>query len=341
MIQRYIPVSMSKRLITLTVFITLLFCGYALGDIDIGAKFAGEFMTLGADGRSSGMGETGVAVGGLAGAYWNPALITSVDGGGVLAMHADRFSGVVKYDFITAAQRYSDREVFGLTIFRLGIDDIPLTALQDPNSPISEENYVYVRKWTSDSELAILGTYAINWRENVALGVNGKIINKSVGDNSALGLGFDIGATYNPVKSFQLGARISDVTTTFLGWDTGHNELILPSFGVGAAKTFHHKRLEADVTIAVDMIIRGENRGSADQFDSGILSGDAHFGLEYMVKKVLALRAGFDREHFTAGAGLHIMRFDVDYAYQSHEGLGESHRVSLAYRWNGNPLKKQ
>ncbi|MBC8491875.1 MAG: PorV/PorQ family protein, partial [Candidatus Marinimicrobia bacterium] len=318
MIPKNIPAATHSKFFTIAIISTLVFCGYAFGDLDVGAKFAGEFMTLGADGRSSGMGETGVAVGGLAGAYWNPALITSIDGGGILAMHADRFSGIVKYDFITAAQRYSDREVFGLTIFRLGIDDIPLTALQDPNSPISEDNYVYVRKWTSDSELALLGTYAMNWRENIALGVNGKIISKSVGDNSALGIGFDIGATYNPIKSLQLGARISDVTTTFLGWDTGHNELILPSFGLGVAKSFHHKKLEADVTLAVDMIVRGENRGSADQFDSGILSGDAHFGLEYMVKKVLALRAGMDREYFTAGAGLHISRFDVDYAYQSH-----------------------
>ena len=329
-----------SKLFVSAFILTAMINSSVFADLDVGAKFAGEFMTLGAGGRTSGMGETGVAVGGISGAYWNPAAISSVEGGGVMAMHADRFSGVVKYDFISAAQRYSNREVFGLTFLRLGIDDIPITALQDPNSPISDDNYVYVRKWTSDSEMALLGTYALNWRDNIALGVNGKIISKSVGDNSALGIGFDVGAVYRVAKSLEIGARISDVTTTFLGWDTGHNELILPSFGLGIAKSVYFKKHDADITLAVDMIVRGENRGTADQFDSGILSGDAHFGVEYFVKKTVALRAGMDREHFTAGAGLRIKKFDVDYAFQSHEGLGESHRVSLAYRWEGNPLKR-
>lgn len=313
----------------------------AQADLDFGAKYAGEFLTLGADGRASAMGETGAAFSGsIAGAYWNPASLVDITGGGVLAMHANRFGGVVKYDFLAAAQRYSEREVFGLTILRLGVDDIPITYLENPNSPISADNMVLVEKWTSDSEMALLATYAFNWKGNWSLGLNGKILSKNVGDNSALGLGFDVGARYMPAKSFYLGARISDVTTTFLGWDTGHNELILPSLCMGAVKFFTLKKLEADLNLAFDLVIRGENRGSADQFEAGIFTGDAHFGLEYVIKKILSLRGGMDREHFTAGAGLRIKGFSVDYAYQAHEGLGESHRVSLGLLWTGNPFNR-
>lgn len=313
----------------------------ARADTDFGAKYAGEFMTLGAGSRASGMGETGTAFGGgPASAYWNPASLVDIEGGGILAMHANRFSGVVKYDFISAAQRYSESDVFSLTIFRLGVDDIPITALEDPSSPLGLGNVVVVDEWTSDSELAVIGTYAFDWRKKWALGVNGKILSKKVGDNSAFGLGFDVGARYKHSSNLFFGARISDVTTTFLGWDTGHNEFILPSVSIGLVKLFSLERKDADLNFAFDMVLRGENRGEADQFDYASLSGEAHFGLEYVVQKTLALRAGMDREYFTAGAGVRIGPASADYAFQAHQGLGESHRVSLCLHWNGNPFLK-
>jgi hypothetical protein len=287
------------------------------------------------------MGESGVAYGGgAAAAYWNPGCLNDITGGAILGMHANRFAGVIKYDFISLAQRFSDKEVFALTFFRLGIDDIPITMLEDPSSPIGVDNVVLVEKWTTDSEMALLGSYAFQWRKLWSLGINGKILSKKVGDNSALGLGFDVGARYRLGSSFYMGARISDVTTTFLGWDTGHNEFLLPSLALGMTKLWELKKLEADLNLAFDMVIRGEDRGKTEQFSHGIFSGETHLGVEYIVKKTLSLRVGMDREYFTAGAGLQIGPVEADYAYQAHEGLGESHRVSLGFRWNKNPFVK-
>lgn len=323
----------------LTVFSILLMFSPASADWEFGAKYAGEFMSLGADARSAAMGETGTAfTGSASAAYWNPASLTDIDGGAATVMHANRFSGVVKYDFISAAQRFSEREVFGLTLFRLGIDDIPITMLEDPSSPISPENPVLVEEWTTDSELALVGTYALQWRDKWSLGVNGKLISKKVGDNQALGLGFDAGARYALTPSFLVGGRIADVTTTYLGWDTGRNELILPSASIGIMKKFSLRRLEADLALAVDVNFRGENRGEVEQFSAGALSGETHVGIEYTIKNTVSLRGGMDTERFTAGAGLSIGPVAADYAYQSHDGLGESHRISLAYCWKGNPL---
>jgi len=333
---------LSAVIILLSVGLLSLFSPRSsLADWDFGAKYAGEFMTLGADGRSTAMGETGTAYAGNASAaYWNPAGLTDVSQGAVTLMHADRFSGVVKYDFLAVAQRFSEREVFGLTVFRLAVDDVPITVLEDPSSPISPENIVLVDKWSSDAETAIMGTYAFLWRENWSLGVNGKILSKKAGDNLAFGLGFDIGTRYSFSDNFHLGAKISDVTTTFIGWDTGHNEILLPSMSLGLVKSFALPKLEADLLIAIDAGFRAENRGEADQFAFGAFSGGSHLGFEYTIKKTLSLRGGMDEERFTAGAGLRVGPADVDYAYQSHEGLGESHRVSLGFRWQGNPLKR-
>jgi hypothetical protein len=330
---------MFRKSLYLIVF--CVFTSSALADIDVGAKYANEFLTLGADGRASAMGESGVAFSpAIVAGYRNPALLNDLQGGAVIALHADRFAGLVKYDFIALGQRFSPKEVFSLTILRLAVDNIPYTTLEDPSSPIGVDNIVLVDKWVSDSEMALIGAYAFQWRKNLALGVNGKMLSKKVGDNQALGLGFDLGAKLEVTNTFLIGAKLSDVTTTFLAWDTGHNELILPSLSLGFAKFFPLQRTQADLNLAVDVVVRGENRGSADQFHYSTFSSDLHLGAEYIVLKTLSLRAGLDRQYFTAGAGLRLGAFNTDYAFQSHQGLGESHRVSLCYHWKGNPFRK-
>jgi len=327
-------------LVSLSLFIILLFnAGIAQADWDFGAKYAGEFMTLGADAASAALGESGIAyASGAASAYWNPAGIIDTHGGAFSAMHANRFAGIVKYDFLAAAQRFSPKEVFALTLFRLGIDDIPLTALEDPSSPLSEDNIVIAEKWTTDSEIAFIATYATQWKKHIAWGVNGKLLSKKVGNNQAFGIGFDAGARWYAAPSFTAGVKIADLTTTYLGWDTGHNELILPSASLGIMKRFHLRKLEADLTIVSDVVFRGENRRQADQFAWGVFSGETHLGLEYTIKNTLSLRGGLDTDRFTAGAGLKIGPVQADYAFQAHQGLGESHRISLSCRWQGNPL---
>lgn len=326
---------------SILIAIPLLSAIPARADWDFGAKYGGEFMTLGADSRSSAMGETGAALSSrTATPYWNPAALTSIKGGALTLMHADRFAGVVKYDFLSAAHRLSPTEAVSLTFYRLGVDDIPITALMDPTSPLSPSNPVVVSRWTTDSEMVISAAYALNRTPKLSLGAAAKIISKKVGYNQAMGLGFDAGALYQANKTTAFGARIADITTTYLGWDTGHNEIILPTISAGLIKTIILPKLDAELTLAADILFRTENRGDVDQFSAGPLSGETRFGLEYTVLKTLSLRTGFDSENFTAGAGINISALNIDYAYQTHSDLGESHRVSIAYAWKKNLLEK-
>jgi len=325
----------SRLVLTTAALITL--AAAASADWDFGAKYGGEFMTLGSDARSSAMGETGTAFGGsAASAYWNPAALASLQGGAFTAMHADRFAGVVKYDFLSAAQKYSPTEAAAVTLYRLGVDDIPITVLQDPTSPLSVTNPVIVRRWTADAEMAVIAAYAFQRTPQLSLGASAKLLSKKVGYNQALGIGFDAGAIYQVSRSFYAGARLADITTTYLGWDSGHNEIIFPTMSAGVLKTFALPRLEADLTLTADVILRTENRGDIDQFAAGPFSGEARFGMEYTIERTLSLRGGFDSDNFTAGAGLRIAKINLDYAYQSHADLGASHRVSLSYSWKRN-----
>ncbi len=57
-------------------------------------------------------------------------------------------------------------------------------------------------------------------------------------------------------------------------------------------------------------------------------------GAEFRVFDLLDLRFGgtTNPNRFTAGFGLKIDKFDLDYAIKTHSDLGETHAVSLAYR---------
>ena len=246
-------------------------------------------------------------------------------------MHADRFAGVVKYDFFGAAQRLSSNEVIALTIFNLRVDDIPITA-------INPDNVVQAVKWTSDMETALSGSYSRRFSDKLYAGGSGKIISKRVADHQAWGIGFDLGMRYNFKDWLKLGLKLSDITTTLLAWDTGLKEVLLPSAALGFSLQKEMPSLEAELSIAGDIVLRGEDRGEADELQMGIITADTHLGLEYVINRTLSLRVGRDREYLTAGAGLKLGPVNADYAFQAHSDLGDSHRVSLSYLWSNRPF---
>ncbi|MDI6735688.1 MAG: hypothetical protein QME42_05775, partial [bacterium] len=68
---------------------------------------------------------------------------------------------------------------------------------------------------------------------------------------------------------------------------------------------------------------------------------NAYIGLggEYVIKELLALRAGYksgpqdEGSGLTAGFGITCTPFILDYAYQPYDELGNSHYVSLQTRF--------
>ena len=80
------------------------------------------------------------------------------------------------------------------------------------------------------------------------------------------------------------------------------------------------------------------------------LTGDASFeitpnlqhfslGAEYWYKDQVALRAGYlfnsQDQGFSCGAGVQIFSFQLDYAFQPYNILGQVHRFSGIFRWDG------
>ncbi|MFH0992026.1 MAG: PorV/PorQ family protein [bacterium] len=302
--------------------------------------YAGEFMAIGVGGRALGLGGAHVALASdVTAGYWNPAALARLHYPEFMLMHDERFGNLINYDYAAAAFPVGNDASFGLSVLRLGVDGIPDTrnALIDNNgNGVFDEvdrldrdriTFYNVADW------AMYLSYAKRESELLMIGASVKLIRRNYGEHSATGIGFDVGVLYSPFSDLSLGASVQDITTTFLAWNTGRNELISPTLKIGAA--YGVNLLDGRLMPALDFDLRFENRRYASTASFGPVSVDPRAGLEFDYKNTLALRVGYsDVKQMTIGAGIHLRKIDIDYSFARFTGdggLGNTHRVSLRF----------
>ncbi len=304
------------------------------------AKYAGEFMAIGVGGRALGLGGAHVAlVDDATAGYWNPGALARIDFPETVIMHDERFGSLINYDFVGLALPYGSDESLGLSVLRLGVDGIPDTrnAWIDANAngvfdAADQLNYSKI-SYFNTADWAVYFTYAKRSSSTLQYGANVKLIHRTLSDNAATGMGFDIGVVYSPFQNLFLGLNAQDVTTTLVAWNTGRNELISPTLKLGSA--YFIDLFGGRFAPALDVDVRFEKRTYASVAHVGPISFDPHVGLEFDYKKTIAVRAGFnDVKQLSLGAGLHLRMLDVDYSFakfSADESLGNTHRISLRF----------
>lgn len=304
------------------------------------AKYAGEFMAIGVGGRALGLGGAHVALANDATAgYWNPAALARINYPEGIIMHDERFGSLINYDFAAVAMPYGTNASVGLSVLRLGVDGIPDTrnAWVDNNGNgifDSADRLDYDKiSYFNATDWAFYFTYAKRSPSGFMYGANVKIIRRGLADQSATGIGFDVGALYSPIEDLSLGLNAQDITTTLVAWSTGRNELVSPTLKIGAA--YGINAFGGRFAPAVDVDVRFENRRFSSIANLGPVSFDPHAGLEFDYKKTVALRVGYnDVKQLTLGAGLHLRMLDIDYSFAkfaADETLGNTHRISLRF----------
>ena len=246
--------------------------------------------------------------------------------------------------------------VFGSATFsvawvRLSIDDIPrYLYTDDPHNTAGQRvnggdqslwlNYPASGVFNSFEEAYYL-TFAkykkwnmnLGWQYfeipvDVGYGMNFKILRKSIDQNSASGIGIDLGGIIRfpldqvfqtkYVGDLAFGLNIQDLTNTQVKWDTDSKAVdkIERNYKYGVSYVQPLQFANGQFTFAFD-------------YDSRY-GGYSHMGGEFLYNSLLAVRIGVNDKDFTTGAGIYFWKFKIDYAYQSHD-LGNSHRVSLLF----------
>lgn len=317
-----------------------------------GNKYAGEFLAIGVGGRPLGMGGAYVSlVSDVTAGYWNPGALARINYPQFSLMHDERFGNLVNYDYGSVALPWGANASLGLSVIRLGVDDVPNTqgAWRDLNNNGYFDNgdrldYSQI-KFFNAADWAFILTYSKNHSEKLSYGVNLKVISRSIDYGSAWGIGFDVGAIYNVSPKFRLGANLMDVTTTLLAWSpTGRKELITPTAKIGGSYDIPFFTT-GRITPALDFDVRFENRKFASLANVGPVSFDMHAGLEYGFKDLFALRVGYnDVKQLTFGAGVKLPKLNLDYSFAKFDGndqLGNTHRISVMFTLDDEKFRRK
>ncbi len=259
----------------------------------------GALFDVGMGARALGMGGAFVAVADDANAiYYNPAGLALIEGRNVTSMYSN-LMGAGNYFGAGFAQKNIGAALFGLMSTATGTDEY--------GNPTGEFGY---------SEGTLTGGYARAFGP-FALGGAVKLYSQDAATNRGFGTTGDIGAliTLPYVDGFRLGAVVRNLAGS-VRFQSGHVDNYDPTYVLGVSL----KPLKG-LTLAAD-------------YD--ITHSTGRVGAEYQIVDSFAARAGAimnaDKQYgFTAGAGFALGSFRVDYAYQFHSALPDSHWVSLGF----------
>lgn len=326
------------------------------------SKYGLDFLDGGVGARALGMGGAVVAsVNDVTAGYWNVAGLTGMEYPQAAYMHAERFGGIVAFDYASVGFPINERSTFGVSFFRSGIDDIPNTwdawdPIRDQPKPRPENHITFF----SAVDYAFFTSYARALTPKLWVGFTGKVVRRSTGDYMrGWGYGIDVAAQYR-VGRLSLGLNIQDASTMLLSYSindeevqpivdvfgqeapTGGSELFLPVARLGTGYSLPLGANGTDLNLGMDVDFRFDGRQSY-VLDAGGISYHPRFGTELNVRGIVALRGGISDVTYadglgmqftpTVGAGLAISQFNLDYAFGDFAGvssdLGYSHRLSV------------
>ena len=277
-------------------------------------KYSNEFLNIGAGARAMAMGGAQVAstADGTA-TFWNPAGLTQIKDHPLLtAQHAEYFSGIGKYDFVSLVKPATNKKIaLGVSLIRFAVDDIPNTLFL-VNPADGSINYGNVTSFSNADYAAIVSLakeIKRSEKRTLSIGGNAKIIYRSVGSfATALGFGLDVGIQSRGKKG-GFGIVAKDATSTFNSWSfkftdqekevlyatdnaipLKSSEITLPRLNIGGYCDLKlGKKLILKAEASVDVTFDGKRNTVVS---SDPVSIDPHLGLELAVNKTFYLRGG-------------------------------------------------
>jgi hypothetical protein len=304
---------MRKLLRTITLIATQTALAGSLQIANAAGTTAADFLKMGAGARAAAMGEAYSSVSNdVTAGYWNPAGLSQIESAEVAMMHNAALVDT-QYQYVGGALP-TENGALGASLQRMDYDTIDAYDALDAKQGSFDA-----------SSLAINLTYSKKISETLNAGVTGKLIQESLEAEKASGFGADFGLLMKRER-VNLSAVIQHLGT---GLEFVQEKQSLPTtIRLGASTRF----LEEKLTVAADLV---QAKG-ADMM--------VNTGAEYRLSETITLRGGYrltpgadfavgGLTGLTGGLGLNLGQFSIDYAMMPFGDLGNTHRVSLLFRF--------
>lgn len=310
---------------TLKIIMTIMIIFVA---IDLSAtKYAGEIFQIGAGVRNFALGNCGLTdVNSTSIAYWNSALLTLVEEDRFELMHAEEYLGLLSYD--TAAAIWGKTNKFSVILTRIGVDDIPLTELYDPDEPISGSNRPYKYSSVNNSDIVVYFGFSRKIGK-YNFGFTPKLAYRNLADENGVGFGADISTFFLLSEKTMLAVKLRDFFSTQILWGNGTHEIVNPSLDSEVNHSFVLPVFKWNSTAYLRMEIFAEGRDTSSSVSLGPVSLDYHLGFEVDLHSAVDLYMGYDLTNITSGLKLKIKNWDINYSFEYDNELENSHRISV------------
>jgi hypothetical protein len=306
------------KILLIAVLINFFTCEYAL------AMSAGEtslnFLKIATDVKSIGMGETNAAVeSGVNSLSGNPAGITDVGTTQSVFMYNQWFQDITSQYAAIAVPLYKRTKAGNIKNFGTMAFSANYLSMSDIQG---YDDMGGVTSKLSSYDLALSLAYARKINEFVNSGINVKYITESLADTKASTYAMDIGVMCNTLIGWGFGLSAQNIGAPIKFINDKEPLPVNYKFGAKYTKELFSQPL----TFALDENLPIDN----DPYTC--------LGLEYWIKDIFAIRTGY-RTNVDEGTGLRLglgfktSLFQVDYAYAGFGDLGNTHRVSINFRF--------
>lgn len=271
------------------------------------------FLKIDVGTRAVSMGRTMTAIpDGVGAAYGNPAGLLKIHDK-ELAMTYNTWLADMKYSHIAYGLPMSDKTAIAFS-----------GSLLDYGKIEGRDYSGYQTGTIRGYDQMLAFTLAYRRTQKLGIGMTMKAMREKLDDNKAKAVGFDFGMIQQTgIPGLYFGATVQNLGSrvTFIK----QADPLPFTYRIGAAWHLYEWRLQ----LGLDVLKR---RDSFVEYNAG---------LEYRPIKFLALRGGYSTENdlddgITAGFGIDFSALHFDYAYVPYGDLGNTHRMTLTFRYGKN-----
>ena len=278
------------------------------------ASLAAPLDNLQGSARDMALGSAFVGVADDASAlFFNPAGLAGLKNPDVALNHNSYLAGTFQE---TLEGAFPGEDIGGLA-FALDYVSWGSLDLRD-NTGVSQGSY-------NDTDIGLTAGWGKEWAKGFSTGLSVRGLQQKVVNDLYNSLAADVGLLWRPQKELRFGVAYLNLGTPVMGSSLS-----------GELKGGASLHLDLDPHLVLLTALSGS------WIPNGASSGQG--GLECVLDRQWALRVGgqvpfYDNQvggftNFTAGAGLRIGAFSLDYAYLPFGTLGTSHRISLGYEFS-------